>query len=640
MSVRRRLMPGRRRDDEELGAAVFRAVFGDYVGATIFLAAVAWVGLYWRLGFFSNDQFTFANALVGVADGHLAIERAVYGPASGSTPGTHLMDGRVYGRNYGVVVVSAAWLLALEAASLVVDLRVLLAGLWSFAVVGVGAGIGVWLGRRRRGVIAGTAVGAAAFVGNLVVATPLSAYWYPLLALQITTVVATALTAVVLYRLVSRRYSRRLGAFAGLGAVAATPLGFWAALPKRHSVTALFVVCTCYTLYRSREAESATAARRYRALTYAWVGPLTWVHAPEGFVLLLAVAAVDLPTARSNGVRDLIAVGLVLFVSLLPFFLTNLAISGNPLRPPRLLAEYTGDVLSAEATAPDQGASGSGTDGQSARSGQFGGGGGGIGSALLGRFAASYGMFIADPEAVYRIFVRRGYVDLRQASKDAAVNLSVLESMPLFGALVAAPVLAVRIGTTELGRRVRRLRSVSDPKSVVDGFTVAYGALLVGLFLASLPSHHMLTVRYLHPLYALGVYWLVRLPAVRRALSTASHVAAGSFAVTVVTGVPLYLGAIAVGDLVLGESVQLYALVALALAVAVGCWALLETSVGGLEASGAALLGVAGGAVAVYLLVSGVALFPTTGDFLLPLSRAASERVHFMRLYGSTPSYW
>jgi hypothetical protein len=117
MSVRERVSLNTRVDTDTLGVAMLRAVFGNYLGATLFLAALAWFGLYWRLGFFSNDQYTFANALLGVADGHLFIDRAVYGPASGASPGTYLVDGRVYGRNYGIVIVSAAWLVALEAVS-------------------------------------------------------------------------------------------------------------------------------------------------------------------------------------------------------------------------------------------------------------------------------------------------------------------------------------------------------------------------------------------------------------------------------------------------------------------------------------------------------------------------------------------
>jgi hypothetical protein len=532
------------------------------------------------------------------------------------------------------VVVSAAWLVALEAVSLVADVRVVVAGLWSFTIIGAAAGVGVWLDRRRLCVFAGTAVGATAFVGNLLVATPLSAYWYPLLALQVTTALAAAFTAVVLYRLVSRLYTNRLGVAVGLAAALATPLGFWASLPKRHSVPALLVVCVCYTLYRSRETESAIVARRFRALTYAWVGPATWVHAPEGFVLLVAIAAVDLPTARSNGVRDLFVVGLALFVSLLPFFLTNLAISGQPLQQPRLLPGYSGDVLSGDGTA-----GGSSTDGSMTDGGQFSGGGSVL-SRLLGQFSASYAILLFDPERVVRIFLRHGYVDSLTSSQDAAVNLSVLESMPLLGAVAVYPLLAARrlargVSLPRPGRTGR-----TAPVTVVDAFSVLYVLLLFGLALTTLPLHHMFTMRYLHPLYAVGVYWVIRIPAVRNALETAGRSAAAGFITTVLIGVPLYLGVIAAADLVLGEAVQLYALAALAVAVAVGCWVLLETVVGGFESLGAIVLGVAAGLTAVYLLVSGVALFPDTGEFLLPLSRAASERLHFMRLYGSTPSYW
>jgi len=638
MSVRERVSHGTGFDTDDLGIAVLRTAFGNYLGATLFLTALAWFGLYWRLGFFSNDQFTFANTLVGVADGHLFIDRAVYGPASGASPGTYLVDGRVYGRNYGIVVVSAVWLVALEAVSLVADVRVVVTGLWSFTVIGAAAGVGVWLDRRRLCILTGTAVGAAVFVGNLLVATPLSTYWYPLLALQFTTTLAAAFTAVVLYRLVSRRYTDRLGVAAGLTAVFATPLGFWASLPKRHSVTALFVVCVCYTLYRSREAESPVVARRFRALTYAWVGPVTWVHAPEGFFLLVAIAAVDLPTARSNGIRDLLVVGLALAVSLVPFFLTNLAISGQPLQPPRLLPGYSGDVLSGDGTAGGTSTSGSSTGGSPADDGQFASGGNVL-SRILGQFVASYTVLL-DPERIVRIFLRHGYTDSLTASQDAAINLSVLESMPLLGAVVAYPLFAARRLIRGVSLRKPHFGGRTDPITAVDAFSVVYVVLLFGLALTTLPLHHMFTMRYLHPLYAVGIYWVIRIPAVRRALETAGRSAVAGFGTAVLVGGPLYLCAIAVGDLVLGEAVQLYALVALAVAGAVGCWALLDTAVGGFESVGAAVLGIAAGITAVYLLVSGITLFPDTGEFLLPLSRTVSERLHFMRLYGSTPSYW
>lgn len=86
-------------DADEVGETALRVLFGDHHGATLFAVALVWFGLVWRFGFLSNDQYTVANTLVAVADGHLHLDRAVYGPASGATPGTHVVDGRVYGRH-------------------------------------------------------------------------------------------------------------------------------------------------------------------------------------------------------------------------------------------------------------------------------------------------------------------------------------------------------------------------------------------------------------------------------------------------------------------------------------------------------------------------------------------------------------
>jgi len=90
---------------------------------------------------------------------------------------------------------------------------------------------------------------------------------------------------------------------------------------------------------------------------------------------------------------------------------------------------------------------------------------------------------------------------------------------------------------------------------------------------------------------------------------------------------------------VLDESIQLYALAALAVAGGVGGWALVGTSRGEHTRAGAVALGVAAGAMTVYLVVAGLSLFPTTGEFLLPVSRVVGERIHYARLIGSSPPF-
>ena len=644
MSVLDRLLSGEKVEVADLRVAVFRAVFGDRAGLTLALVTFFWVGLTWRLGFASNDQYTFANTVLAVADGQLHITQPRYGPSSGATPGTYVVGDQVYGRNYGIVLPSTILYVVFRLIALIADVRILLTGLWSLTLVGIGGALGGRFDKPREGVVAGSLLAGLLFLLSLVVAEPLSSRWLPLIALQLTTAAATAITVVVSYRLVTRCYDRRLGVAAGVAVVVATPIGFWATLPKRHSVTAMLVICAMYTLYRSRAAATPTSARRFRSLTYAWPALLAWVHAPHGVV--------DLPTARSNTRFDLLSVGAAFGLAFVPFLVTNTLISGNPVLPPRFLPDYSGDILSASAETAG------GSSGTASGSGQAGGDVAGSGSdspsgiwsvfsvfldgnlaivRILSQFVSSYAA-LTEPERLFRVFVHTGYLPTLRPSEDAAINLSVLASMPLLGALVAYPVLAGR-------RLIERERSLRSPRQwspirVVDAFSAVYVVLLLGLYFSSLPLHHMLTVRYLHTLYLIGIVWLVRLPLVRQSVANALRPLTTSYGSTVIVLVPAFLSAIVVGRLVLDESIQLYALFALLVATGAGLSGIVRSLTDGHRKTGSIALGVAAGVASVYLLLAGLALFPTTGEFLLPVARIVSERIHYARLIGSTPPFW
>jgi hypothetical protein len=82
---------------------------------------------------------------------------------------------------------------------------------------------------------------------------------------------------------------------------------------------------------------------------------------------------------------------------------------------------------------------------------------------------------------------------------------------------VVVPVVAVR---TDL---IGRVRAVVDHRGltglgIVDAFTVVYGLALTLIYLPRLPIHAAITVRYLLPLYPIGIYALARQPAVRRVI--------------------------------------------------------------------------------------------------------------------------
>jgi hypothetical protein len=599
------------------GRVALRVVFGDRRGLALFLGALCFYGLYWRLGAFITDTNAIANTLVNVADGQLAIVEAPYGSGK-QAPGTFEAQGRAYGRSYGIVFLAVPVLWLFEGLSTVLEPQVVVFGLWSLVVVGFTTTLGRVL-ENRAVVVAGSGAAVVAFAVNLLLATPLAPSLLPFLALQVLTLVATALVGVICYRLVATLYGPTLGLLAGGTTLLATPLAFWASLPKRHSFVVLVAAVVLLAVARSRT--DSAGSTRYRMAGYASIGLLAWVHPAEALVLFIPFAAVDLATAPSNDRRTLGTIGLAFLVSLLPFFLTNLAITGNPLKTPRMLSSYTPqpETLSLQSS----------------------GGSGGLQRWLFSipvvgqgfQIAFTFGDLLwrgirvttADPGRLYPTFLRSGFIEGVAVDDDyQAISLTVLESAPMLAGLVGLPLAALTGWRDDRLSRVRRY--VQTPRGATDLVVLGYALLLVVLFIPKLPNNAQVTVRYLHPLYLLGVYGLVRLAPLRQAVTGHWRLGLWSYTGTVFVGGQLLLIGLAVVDPGLGEAVQLHALLALAGAAGLAGWTVV-TTIGDVpgERVGVVLLGLTAGLATVFVLLSGLEYFAYAGEFALPASRVLSE---------------
>jgi hypothetical protein len=250
-------------------------------------------------------------------------------------------------------------------------------------------------------------------------------------------------------------------------------------------------------------------------------------------------------------------------------------------------------------------------------------------AVLFDRYAEAVGA-LGDPGRLATVFLRHGYFGNFAADLGLfkSINLSLLESMPLLGALAAGPVLAWR--RLRAGGRGWRGR----PVAVTDAFVLVLTVLWVGLYLGRLPLHHQYTVRYLHPLYVVGLYLLVRAGPVRTALATRPRVAVSAYLATVVAGTALYLVALGLLRPVLSEVVQLYGVVAAVLGLGVAGWGVVAAVRGVDRRVGAGVVGVAAGAVTVYLLVGGFVAFAYTDNYLLPLGRTVAEALGSVNPFG------
>jgi hypothetical protein len=635
-------------------------VFGDRLGLVVFLAGLSFVMLYWRIGVFLNDTYVFGNTLVNVASGSLAIERTVYSLTFGTQPGLHIVDGTVYGRNYGLAFAALPIYGLFELFAVVFDPRLVLVAFWSLLLYVTAEQVGHVFDHRRTASRIGFGVAVAVFLLNVVLATPLPRKWIAFASLQLTTMLAAALVGVGLYRVLGSLHGRRVGAVTGLAAAVATPVGFWASIPKRHAITALAAVALVASFYAARTTDAPRRRLGYRGVGYATIALTMWVHPPEGFVLFAGFAPVDLATAPSNSPRHLAVVALVFAIALTPFLATNALISGNPVRPPVLLPEYPEDA-SETSVAPSAGRAGGDSDssepsGGSARtpvpppdSSQLDGSrpddAAGPVASVTGTVAQGVGrvvrvasetssLLVTEPERLYYTFVRSGRIPgtlpvAYWSTDQETVELTVLETLPVAAALLTLPVLFGRSVRRHLARGRAGIASLSEvlasPVRGTDVLVLSLWGVYVLVYFPDLPLFSQITVRYLVPTYPLLLYGVARLGPVRTVIDDAGRWLAGVFVVTLFVGAAGLTAALFALDLAIGEAMQLHALLDLAAGAALLAWVSLAslTSFAD-ERVGAVVLGVPAALTTLFLLFSGLLYFQY-GRYALPVARAIAE---------------
>lgn len=662
-------------------AGVKRVLFGDDLGLLVFLAPLVVLLSIARVDVFVNDTYAVVNGLYSASNGHIVLTDVIFGPASGDTPGVSVSGSKVVARNYGQIAASLPVYLLLRGLALVFRLPALLVCLWALLVFGVLLRL-VRYTERGRPRTAGV-VTVLVFVPNILFLDPIRPEFLLYVALQITSLLAASGVGLLLYRILSDDLGSVPAAMVGVAGTLATPVGIFATIPKRHSFSAFAVLLAMYWLYRSRVA-SAPRDRWYKCGAYATVGGLAWINTPEGFILLLAIGTADLLGDGVPSPKDAAFTATALGISLVPFFITNYLVTGNPLRPLRTLEDYSGDTFSdggypsvggdggsgAESSGDGRSGAGSGGDGGSGigggGDGGFGTGGGesgsvldsvilrlrrlfysgvtlvyGVGTAaarLAGRVlslvASITGLVayrlewasdvVVNTSRIQEVLFRRGFTGRSPIRSPRAVNLSVLESLPILGATVGS----VRT-VTQL--RVGDLRQWRESAYFTADITaVVFCGILFVLALPQLPLHVSYTVRYVHPMFPIALLFVVRVPVVRSALTRRPRTVGVAYLLTVCVGLPSYAGAVVLFADIPSEAVQLYALPAFLVGVVVALVVLTtaEFDVPSGTTVTAVTLGVACGVVTVYVVGFSVVVYGTE-QHMLPVVEMLTDRLQY-----------
>jgi len=492
--------------DESTPHTIAKIIFGDRVGAAILFGAISFVCLYWNAEIFINDNATLVNALLNVSQGRLYFV-SFYGGLEASFPGTTVIDGRMYGRNYGVIFAALPILWVVNLAQQIVGLQLVAVGFWVIALFGFSSQIGRLLSRYHEALLGWGIVSTAVLGANALFAPELDAMFRYVTALQILTIITTALVGLFTYRLISHVQSRLIGIWGGALVVLATGIGFWGWIPKRHVFSALLAVVAIFGFYLSRGTHPVRQRLIYRSLPYVSVGLLAWINAAEASILFTALLPVDLATAKSNKPSHLAVIATIFTVSLIPFFSTNFLITGDPLTPTRL-ARRGG-------SAPVSGGSSSNgiSDGTPSLLtpfmpvfSRF--------SVLMSFYTDGLGVLLSDPFRIYEVFVARTQSTFTRSNVGGPHNLSILETTPVFGALIGG------LSQVFWSYRNRQFRKwVSSPRGMTDVFVIFFTILFTIFYIPRLPLRVMFTVRYLVPIIPGLVYLLLRIRLIRQ-LST------------------------------------------------------------------------------------------------------------------------
>lgn len=564
-------------DDDRLRGRLVVATFGDDAGLTLFLGSLLFFVGTWRLTAATGDLATLGNTLSAVQEGQLHLERLVYAVEDGWGPGVTEVGGRRYGRGYAQAVIALPALWTLQAVSKVVAPGIAVAAAWGALAVAFADRVGESFDRRRTARLAGAGVGVAVLGISIVVVRPSEPAARPLLALGLSTVVVAALVPVAVYRLVLPIHGGTVAACTGAGVALASPVAYWATVPRHHSLVALLAVTAVAGVHRSRTA-SGGRATRLRGLPYAAAGLALWVNPPDGLILLVALAVVDLSVGPRPDLESGATMVGALGLSALPFVATALATEGATLAPLGAVAEEwsAAGVLSLD--------------------------------HVVTVFVRSE--FTATPVGYLAV----GPINLKVSG--APLTLSVVEAMPLVGALAAVPALLYRrydSGTFEL-------RPTTTAARATDLLVVTYLALLVVTYLPTLPAESSVTVRRLHPLYPLAGYLLVRLEFVRDALRDWHFLARvyGASAVFGLGAFVLFGGVVAAGP---HGVARLHAMIAFGAAAVLVYWGVVATLLDEEQTrSTAAGLALAGASTTLFVVLAAFVYLP--GErYALPAGR-------------------
>jgi len=325
----------------------YRCVLPNDTAALLFYASIAICIAIWNVNIFINDEVTLAAQLYNLAHGALSIQttptRLYEGLSFGSSAPIlgFTFQGHMYGfYTHAIAVFAAPFYALLYLISVTVGIRLFFACVWSLSIFMVSLLLGRLWGRPRLGRNLGALVALVLLIINGYVATRLPPLvfdqWGALMAIQLFNILAMSTIVLLSLRIFTRYFADgRVAAFGAAFILIATPLTFWAVSAKDHTASVLLIVASIWSLYTYL----LDGKKRYRYLSYVLVGVSFWVRVFDAVPLLIAIILTDLFTSKGR-IRALITAAVTVLLGMIPYFINNYLLFGNPFLSPVYLSAH------------------------------------------------------------------------------------------------------------------------------------------------------------------------------------------------------------------------------------------------------------------------------------------------------------
>ncbi len=287
-----------------------------FISLFVFLSFAGTRMLFSDEGIIVSQFYNFIHGSLDLQTAKVNVERGIY----------TTVENHIYGRfSYSLLILSLPVYIILKNIDYFYGAHLFLLQIWALS-----GGICVYL-LTKNWKIKNAALGGVVSYFILIMVNLLSfdpiyfPKWGEIISIEFTNILISSFLVLMVYFLFKNLFNNKIAIFASLFVIFATPISFYSITLKHHSLALLLTVLAFYFFYKYQEKKE----NKFIYYAYLLAGLCIWTRIAEGAALLLSLLIIDIVFSRRS-IKHIAFVSIIILVSLIPFFIFNQLILGNP----------------------------------------------------------------------------------------------------------------------------------------------------------------------------------------------------------------------------------------------------------------------------------------------------------------------